>query len=145
MSTLLLIGSLVALIVLLCWLGGIEEARRLRHVAEQRQNDSICTFARALDYRRLDTKVIRVVYEELQGYFEGYVPNFPFRVSDNLTEDFKIDEWDIDDLVCEIAERTGRRLDNCDANPYREKVQTIGDVIHFLCAQPKVNSLSKST
>ena len=112
--------------------------KQFRAVATARGAESLCTFTRALPVRELDTWVIRAVFEQLQGYLQGEYPSFPLRPSDRLVEDLKIDTEDLDDLlVIEIGQRTGRDFTTTEGNPYYGKVQTVEDLIRFVCAQPK--------
>jgi hypothetical protein len=63
------------------------QTRRLRRLAEIRTGESICTFSRSLDYRGLDTKVIRAVYEGLQDYFNYIKRPLPVRPSDQFEQE----------------------------------------------------------
>lgn len=58
-GSLLALGSLVAVL-------SRREALRLARMAQGRAGESICQFARSIDCRRVDTWVVRAVYEELQ-------------------------------------------------------------------------------
>jgi hypothetical protein len=111
---------------------------RLRTIGESRAGDSICTFVRALAIRELDTWVVRAVFEQLQNHLRDSYAQFPLRPSDHLFEDLRIDPDDLDEeLLGQIAQRSGRSLSDCRANPYHGKVATVEDLIRFLCAQPK--------
>lgn len=112
------------------------DKKRLMRLADERSEESICTFARAFDYRRLDTKVIRAVYEELQKYFGFLKRSLPFRPSDRFEEDLKMDHEDLNDLASVIAERSGRTFDSPDTNPFYGKVTTVSDLVEFFCHQP---------
>lgn len=94
--------------------------------------------ARSLDYRRLDTKIIRAVYEGFQPYL---IPAFPIRASDDLDPTYRIDREDLDDLAYGITGRCGRSVDGFEQNPYYGKVSTVSELIEFLCAQPKARKL----
>jgi hypothetical protein len=113
------------------------ELERLRRLADERRGETICHFARSLDYRRLDTKVIRAVYEALQ---DVVAPWFPVRASDDLDQIFLIDGEDLSDLAAEIAGRCGRTLDGWERNPYYGKVATVSDLVEFLSALPRAQS-----
>lgn len=117
------------------------EARRtkkkLTALAETRAGESICTFARSFDCRETDTWVIRAVQEQLQAYLAREVPAFPLRQSDNLVKDLGIDPEDLSlDIAEEIAQRTGRSMEDTGRNPYWEKVETVGDLVQFFLHQP---------
>ena len=145
MSTVIWATLFFGAIVIFGWLEWEYDKHRLRKLAASRTRDSICTFARSLDYRQLDTKVIRAAYEGLQLGFHGFLPNFPIRSSDRFWQDLRIDLDDLDEVVFTISKRSGRSLDGCESNAYYGKVETVADLILFLCAQPKVGYSSKST
>ena len=103
-------------VVLICasWLGVVLvglmlsrfAARRVRRIAAQRAGESTCTFARSFDFRRVDTRVIRAVYEEIQSEVE-----FPIRAGDHLVRDLQLDDEDLAlDIIPSIARRLGRSL-----------------------------------
>ncbi len=125
-------GAIIVATVVL----SIRYARRTRPLLEERQGDSICTFARSLDYRRLDTTVIRAVYEGLQKELEFASPAFPIRPGDDVLQIYQLDPEDYEELVIGIAERVGRSLDRCERNPYYGQSSTVSGLIEFLCAQP---------
>ena len=115
---------------------------RLRLLAESRSGESICEFARSFERKEIDTWVVRAVYEQLQRYLGGDLP-VPIRATDRLNEDLPIDTEDLEmDLMVEISQRAGRSLNNAIANPYYDKVKTVGDLVLFLNAQPKDSTLS---
>ena len=110
---------------------------QLKELAAQRGNESICTFARSFNPREVDTWVIRAVYEQLQDYLAFAYPQFPVRAEDRLYGCLITDPDDLDlDLAKEIAERTGRSLEDTKGNPYYEKVETVRDLVLFFNAQP---------
>jgi len=49
---------------------------------------------------------------------------------------YQIDPEDFEDIVVEIADRVGRRLDDYERNPYYARSSTVPGLIEFLCAQP---------
>jgi hypothetical protein len=113
---------------------GVVDRRRLRRLAAERQGETICHFARSLDYRRLDTKSIRAVYEGLQDLL---CLRLPIRASDDVGETFRIDPEDFEEFVIETADRCGQCLDGYERNPYYAGVSRVSGLINFLCAQPK--------
>jgi hypothetical protein len=48
--------------------GTILERRRIKQIAMKRGDANICAFVRSLDYRNLDTKIIRAVYNEFKDW-----------------------------------------------------------------------------
>ena len=116
--------------------------RKFEALSEVRSEESICEFARSFERNSIDTWVIRAVYEQVQKYVVFSDKALPLKEDDDLFELLELDEDDVDmDLAVEIAQRTGRSLDNAENNPYFGKVKTVGDLVRFFNAQP----LAKST
>jgi hypothetical protein len=113
----------------------------IRTLVESRDGESICEFARSFERHRVDTWVVRAVYEQLQEYLGG-IPSVPILAIDRLKYDLPIDMEDLEmDLIAEISQRTGRSLSNTTSNPYYEKVKTVEDLVLFFNAQPKAGAL----
>ena len=129
-GSLLALGSLVAVL-------SRREALRLARMAQSRAGESICQFARSIDCRRVDTWVVRAVYEELQRSLSAAVA-VPLRLTDHLQSDLRLDADDLDDLVVDMAQRARRSLADTSANPLFGKVTTVGDLVEFLQAQPRL-------
>jgi hypothetical protein len=112
--------------------------RKLMKLAEYRENESICTFAKAFGRKQVDTWIIRAVHEELQKYVK--IPNgtCPLSATDNLENDLEIDPDDIEELIPIVAQRTGRNLEHTENNPYYGKIVTVGDFVLFINCQPKI-------
>jgi hypothetical protein len=113
------------------------EAQRLQTLASARKGESICHFARSFDKRKTDTWIVRAVHQELQLFLEPFVA-FPVRASDALLGDLGLDGDDVDALIVDVAQRTGRSLEQTERNPYYGKVRTVSDVVLFVNAQPTV-------
>jgi hypothetical protein len=113
-----------------------QEKHRFKVMASSREGESICEFARSFNVRQTDTWIIRAAYQELQLLLQSYVPAFPVRASDSLLNDLKIDPDDVEDLLLDIAERSGRSLDKTENNPYYGKVRAVSDLVFFINAQP---------
>lgn len=110
------------------------------NLLQDRQNDSICTFSRYFEFRKIDTWIIRAVYEQLQSYMGGEYKNFPIRPSDDVFIDLQIDDEDFEyDLVEEIAQRAGRSMENVESNPYYGKANIVENLVYFFNEQPKTN------
>ena len=122
----------------------LDRKKRKKHFSsllKDRQKDSICTFSRYFEFRKIDTWVIRAVYEQLQNYLRSENENFPIRPSDDVFIDLKIDDEDFEyDLVEEIAQRTGRSLENAESNPYYGKANVVENLVYFFNEQPRVNA-----
>ena len=126
------------------FIGLREKRKRIKHfhiLLNDREKDSICTFSRHFEYRKVDTWIIRAVYEQLQKYMNSENENFPIRPSDDVFADLKIDDEDFEyDLVEEIAQRTGRSLENAESNPYYGKANIVENLVYFFNEQPKTNA-----
>ncbi len=110
--------------------------KHLSRLLENRRNYSICEFARHFEYRKIDTFVIRAVYEQLQNHMQ--TETFPILPTDDIFADLKIDEEDFEyDIVAEIAQRAGRSLDNVKHNPYYGKASIVENLVYFFNEQPR--------
>jgi hypothetical protein len=105
----------------------------VRQFATERQNESICSFARSFNCRTTDTWVIRAVYEELQLFY----PCFPLRATDRFKEDLHMDDEDLADIGLDMAYRSCRSMKNTEMNPMFGNVKTVGDLVRFLNGQPR--------
>lgn len=110
----------------------------LCRLAMERRGESICQFARSFDTRAVDTWVIRAVYDTLQQDLHDMHPAFPVRASD-LLQDLLCDPDDLDmHLADELARRSCRSLNNPQANPLYGKIRSVGELVLFLNAQPRL-------
>ncbi len=136
-QALLLLGLGGALIGI--WVRATTKAARMRfsELAASRDGESICQFARSFDTRRVDTWIIRAVYEALQEELAFAHPSIPVRASDTLPT-LLIDPDALDMAVApEVARRTGRSLDHIEANPYYGRVKSVRDLVMCFNEQPK--------
>jgi len=122
----------------------IFEKWRFRHLANSREELSICDFARSFG-RETDTWVLRAVYEELSGFLLVDGRHFPVRATDNCEKDLKIDPEDLDDLAADIAFRARRSMENTKQNPFFGKVRTVADMVAFLEHQPRIAETEQSS
>jgi len=130
----LAIGGLLLVLLPAGFLQSRRDRERFRELSAARSGESICTFARSFERRKVDTWVIRAVYEELQEYVGR---GLPIRSQDRLQEDLRIDDDDLDmDLAVNIAKRTGRSLKAVSANPYFGRVHTVEELVLFFNSQP---------
>ena len=135
----------IAAFIAVMWVVTMIERRRLKKIASDRHEENICTFARSFDCRRIDTRIIRAVYEELQKFFKGDFVVFPIRASDRIDEDLRIDREDIEDIVYDIAARAGYDMTDAINNPLIDKVNTIEDLVMFFTHQAKLTRTESPT
>jgi hypothetical protein len=113
--------------------------RKLQRLASERRGEDIGTFARAFDRRRepFDPWVVRAVWDAMWPYVTVGGGRVPMRATDHIDNDLSIDREDLDmGLIQEISHRTGRVLDNIEANPLCCRVDTVGDLVRLLSSQP---------
>ena len=114
------------------------EEDTLHRLAEAREGESICEFAREFDTRAVDTWIVRAVYEQIQGQLKHVHPAFPVRATDRLKEDLHLNDDDLDlDIAMQVEQRTGRSLNETKANPLYGQVKTVRDLVLFFQAQPR--------
>ncbi len=112
--------------------------RRMKKIAIERGNPDICSYARSFDYRNVDTKIMREVYnlvQEWAGKFDG-IP-FPVQADDSFDGIYKMDPDDIDEIYFSVTKELGISKENAEANPYYDRVETVKDMVHFLNEQSK--------
>jgi hypothetical protein len=128
----LVIGIFLGVIAVAAVVGRIH-TQQMRRLAATRAGEGVCEFARAFNTRKIDTWIIRAVYEEVQACLAS---EFPLRASDRLREDLHIDPDDLDmEIAMRVSERTGRSLREPKRNPYY-RVGTVGDLVNFFNSQP---------
>lgn len=107
-------------------------------LAKERNELSICEFARSFNTKKIDTWVVRAVYEQIQEY----VPSVPIKANDTLFELLEIDEEDLEfDILSEISQRTGRSLDGLEKNKYFKSLKTVSDLVYMFNEQPLINKV----
>lgn len=112
--------------LLATWSGRRRDAR----LAEERQGESLCTFARSFERRSVDPWILRGVYEGLES-------GFPLRASDRLLEELRLEAEDLEDEAVAIAERAGRSLAGAAANARFGRLESVRDLVLFLQDQPR--------
>ena len=107
----------------------------LERVRAERKDEDIGSFARALDYRRVDPWIIRAVYEEINEELPLKEP-LPLRPSDHLERDLKLDGEDLEFVLERIFSRVGLSDENIEKNPFYGKIETVRDLVEFCNGQP---------
>ena len=135
---LLIIFSLITVLIIV---GIIFNHYRMKKIALTRGDPDICSYARSFDYRNVDTKIIREVFNSVQEWAGKYngVP-FPVKANDCFDKVYQIDPDDLDDMYFEIAENLGINTENPELNPFYEKVNSVKDLVMFLDQQKKLNN-----
>jgi hypothetical protein len=110
------------------------DATHLRMLQSQRSGENIGTFAFSLPYRKIDTWIIRAVYEEINH--ELFV-ELPIRASDSLNQDLRLDDESLYWIMERVMRRVGISEEGMENNPYYNKITTVENLILFLNAQPK--------
>jgi hypothetical protein len=137
MEIVYIIGALLVIGVIYT----ILDNRRMSRIAGERGALDICSFARSFDYRKIDTKIIREVWNEVQdslGEYNG--KKFPVLADDLFEETYKLDPEDLDDAYWAIADKLGISTDSPEKNPYWGNVKSVSDLVQFLHHQPKVKN-----
>lgn len=133
--------AFLTVLILLPWCLAAAESKRLRALATSRAGEGICQFARQARCRENDPRVVRAVYEELAHQTARFAKaaDFPVRWDDDIWQTLKMDEEDVENAYLPVmAWRAGRSLDKTRENPWAGKVETAGDLVRFLNAQPRL-------
>jgi hypothetical protein len=128
--------STAAFLIFQYW-GSRSINRSLRALAVDRSGDPLCTFARSLNMRAVDSWVVRAVFDELQGRFGKSMRPFPIRASDRIGEDLRVLPEDVDELAVVVAHRAGYSMASCENNPLYGRVVTVGDLVAFFNHQQR--------
>ena len=136
-----MVNTIFTIIIALIAIWAYLDIRKVNHkfstMSEERKEKSICEFSRSFNSREIDTWVIRAVYEQIQGYIPSKTKPFPVNANDHLFNDLELDDEDLEmDLIEEIAQRTGRSLEETERNPYFGKIETVKDLVCFINEQP---------
>ena len=137
MNTFLIVCASVLVTVI--WM--IVDHYRMRKIAIERGNPNICEYARSLDYRNVDTKIMREVWNEVQlnlGNYNG--KPFPVKAEDMFEETYNMHPDDLDDIYWSVAERLGIDTEQPENNPYFNKVTSVKNLVLFLHNQPRVSN-----
>lgn len=123
----------------------IIEHRRMKKIAVERGEPNICEYARSFDYREIDTKILREVWNELQkclGKLEG--KPFPIKADDMFKATYNLDPDDLDEVYWAVADKLGIDTENPENNPYWNKVTSVKNLVLFLHNQPRLKAHNKS-
>lgn len=130
--------------VLLGYLGSVVMNHRLRRQAEGRQGEDIGTFARSFNRRDepFDPWVVRATWDALQPYVTFRGGSLPLRASDRLDK-LPIDPEDLEnEVIEEVAERSGHVHEPLAFQHARSSIKTVGDFVKFISSQPRVDARS---
>jgi hypothetical protein len=119
--------------------GSLVSRARVRRLVAARPGEGFDTFAQALQSSSdpPDPLIVRTVWEELQPWVTAGRMRAPLRPEDRL-DDLMIDAEDVHDyLLPSIAARFGLSLDETTRNPWHGRVDTVGNLVRFVNAQPR--------
>lgn len=137
MNTLLIICASVLVIVI--WM--TFDHYRMKKVATERGNPNICEYARSFDYKNVDTKIIREVWNEVQLNLRSYNEKpFPVKADDLFEEKYNLHPDDLDDIYWSVADRLGIDTEKPENNPYFNKVTSVKNLALFLHNQPRTGN-----
>ncbi|WP_415905914.1 hypothetical protein ACMXYX_08600 [Neptuniibacter sp. QD72_48] len=137
MEDLYIIGAIIILMLILSAL----EHFRMKRLSNERGEADICKYATSFDYRNVDTKIMREVWNELHlwlGKYDG--KPFPIETKDTFDNTYNMDPDDLDDIYLAVAERLGINTDSPEKNPYFNKVTSVKNLVLFLHHQPRVGN-----
>ncbi|GGC03294.1 hypothetical protein GCM10011352_31890 [Marinobacterium zhoushanense] len=114
---------------------------KMKNLAIDRGEANICEYARSFDFRNVDTKIMREVWNELQNFLGQYNGKpFPLKANDLFDKTYNMDPDDLDDIYWSVADRLGIDTENPETNPYFNKVTSVKNLVLFLHHQPRSNN-----
>lgn len=137
MDTFIIICVFILLLVIWSVIGHF----RMKKVAVERGEPNICEYARSFDYRTIDTKIMREVWNEVQlslGNYDG--KPFPVKAEDIFEETYNMHPDDLDDIYWSVADRLGIETEASESNPYYNQVTSVKNLVLFLHSQPRVSN-----
>lgn len=137
MSTLLIICGSILVVVIWSIIGHV----RMKKIATERGDPNICEYARSFDYRSVDTKIIREVWNEVQlnlGKFGG--KPFPVKAEDMFDGTYNMHPDDLDEIYWSVAHRLGIDTEQPEKNPYFNQVTSVKNLVLFLHNQPRISN-----
>ena len=129
---------IIALLFLAAASYAIAKHFKLKKLSLERGDANICEYARSFDYRVVDTKIMREVWNEVQQKLGN--PNgkpFPIKADDLLEGTYNIDPDDLDEIYWKVADRLGVDTRSPEENPLFNKVSSVRNLVMFLHHQPK--------
>jgi hypothetical protein len=139
MNSLLIISAIILFGIII----SVANHRRMKKLALSRGEPNICEYARSFDFRQVDTKIIREVWNYIQsslGNFNG--KPFPIKADDLFNETYKFDEDDLDEIYWAVADKLGIDTKNPQNNPYYNQVTSVRNLVLFLHYQPRLKELN---
>ncbi|MET1257046.1 hypothetical protein [Aliikangiella maris] len=116
----------------------IIDKKRMTKIALERGEPNICEYARSFDYRKVDTKIMREVWNEVQECLGKYNDKyFPVKADDVFEDVYKIDTEELDYIYWAVADRLGIDTEEPESNPYFNKVTTVKNLVLFLHHQSR--------
>ncbi|WP_415881286.1 hypothetical protein [Neptuniibacter sp. QD34_54] len=137
MEDLYIIGAIIILMLSL----SVLEHFRMKRLSNERGEADICEYARSLEYRNVDTKIMREVWNELHlwlGKYDG--KPFPIETEDTFESTYNMDPDDLDEIYWAVANRLGIDTEHPENNPYFDKVTSVKNLVLFLHHQPRVGN-----
>lgn len=130
---------IIIAVLILIIMETIHNHYRMKKIALARGKQDICSYARSFDYRNVDTKIMRLVYEKVQKWAGTYEEQpFPVQCNDDFDTIYRMDPDDLDDIYWEVADELGISTEHAEENPYFGKVNTVKELVLFLHHQPKL-------
>ena len=126
-------GLFLVAMIAVTWIVSIPTERawekKIAAIREERKGEDIGTFARALPFRKINTWIIRALYEEIAD--EMGDDTFPLRPSDRLEEDLRLDDDALFWIYERVMRRVGLSVEGVESNPYYDRVKTVEDMVMF--------------
>lgn len=112
---------------------------RIKKLALSRGEPNICEYARSFDFRKVDTKIMREVWNEVQSALGTFNNTpFPIKADDLFNETYKFDADDLDDIYWAVADKLGIDTENPQLNPYYNQVTSVRNLVLFLHHQSRL-------
>lgn len=135
----LVLGTIIGIISVTCFI----DRRRIARLRKER-DDTICDFRKSFDLHEIDPWIIRATYETIGAWVDQKKPFIPLRASDLIERDLRMHLEDMWELICEVSQRAGYDVSDCEANPLFGKILSVEDFVLFINHQPRIQEQNKS-
>lgn len=131
----------ILIVIVLTTIGMVYDHYRMKRIAVRRGKADICGYARSFEYRNVDTRIIREVFDCVQewaGVYDG--KPFPVQANDCFDDLYRMDPEDLEDIYLEVAHKLCISTEREEDNPYFNQVKNVKELVLFLHHQPKVSN-----
>ena len=132
-------------LVSVVWALSLFERQERKKMAVYRLEVNIHALAGSLESRRVDIRLIRAIYEELQKRCKGERGISPIRASDRTEEDLNIGRDELWEVARHVAVRMGYDSTDMKRNPLFDGMETVEDLVLYLAHRARISEADQQS